>query len=467
MAVHCLLIAGPASRAEAASALARTSKAEQAHDAAPQYAQPKKELEALEHCLPKRFAMNQPPGLAYSARGRHQKVVPFMTKAGRPGPAFPQSNTLLVANLNQSQTGSDEEKILRGAVEQAPQDFEANRTLGEFYLRQGKLREAIPYLERAQKSNPSSYENGYNLALACLQVRDYPAARRQIKALLQLRETAELHSLLGEAEEKAGNPAKATQEFARAAQMNPSEDNLINLGIEFARYHALDLAEKVFVGGAERYPRSARMQVGLGYCNYLREKYGRARAAFVRAAELAPSNGNVYLALAKAYTSAPEMHGTGISALMRKWARLKPNDPRASYYCALSLRKEAHDLGREANPAAIEPLLKTAVRLDPRMAGPYLQLGILRFEAHRYTEAIRMYERAIKLQPDLSEAHYRLGQALARAGEKARASQESKLYGRLRKKEDLERAKKDAEMLELIYPGETGSDIGPSGDGAN
>lgn len=390
--------------------------------------------------------------------------APCFKNAKCSSPLPPQSHTILLANLNQlpAGSGSDVERKLRAAAEQAPRDFDANRNMGEFYLSEGRLRDAIPYLERAQESDPSSYENGYNLSLAYLQVGNLSGASRQIEALLKIRETAELHSLLGEVEDKAGNPAKAAHEYSRAAQLNPSEGNLINLGIEFSRYHALDLAEKVFVGAAERYPRSARIQVGLGYCNYLREKYERARTALIRAAELAPSNGNVYLALAKAYTSAPEMRGDGIVELMRKWVRLRPNDARSSYYCALSLRKEAHDLGRQGDPSEMESLLKTAVRLDPKMAGAYLQLGILRFDAHKYTEAIRMYEQAIRLQPDLSEAHYRLGQALARAGDRARAQQESELYGRLRKKEDLDKTRKDSEMLQLIYSDDTGSDVGPS-----
>jgi tetratricopeptide (TPR) repeat protein len=464
--VSCLLITNLAVRAETASrpALAPEFGRTQAYYAARLYARTSKKNEIRWFRYPNGSELNGLPGRVYSAQVRHQKAASCLKRLECSRPALPQSHTILLANLNQLPAGSDAERELRAAAEQAPRDFDANRNMGEFYLRQGRLHDAIPYLERAQLSNPSSYENGYNLALAYQQVGNYPGASRQIEALLKIRETAELHSLLGDVEDKAGNPAKAAQEYSRAAQMNPSEDNLINLGIEFARYHALDLAEKVFVGAAKRYPRSARIQVGLGYCNYLREKYEKARIALIRAAELAPSNGNVYLALANAYTSAPEMRGDGIAKLMRKWVRLRPNDARASYYCALSLRKEAHDLGRQVDPDELESLLKTAIRLEPKMAGAYLQLGILRFEAHKYTEAIRIYEEAIRLQPHLGEAHYRLGQALARAGERARAQQESELYGRLRKKEDQERAKKDSEMLQLIYPEETGQDVGPSGD---
>jgi tetratricopeptide (TPR) repeat protein len=466
--VSCLLITNLAVRAETASrpALVPEFERAQAYYAARLHARASKEDEIQWYRYPDGSELNGLPGLMYSTQHRYPRAIPCFKKAECWRPTFQQTHTILLATLNPFQTNSEAERKLRSGAEQAPKDFDANRNMGEFYLSRGRLRDAIPYLERAQKSDPSSYENGYNLSLAYLQVGNYPAAGRQIEALLKIRETAELHSLMGEVEDKAGNPAKAAQAYSRAAQMNPSEDNLINLGIEFARYHALDLAEKVFLGAAERYPRSARIQVGLGYTYYLLQEYDRARKTFIHAAEIAPSNGNVYLVMAKAYNSVPlaKMRGDGITELMRKWVRIKPNDPRASYYCAISLRKEAHDLGRKVDPAEMESLLKTAVRLDPKMAGAYLQLGILRYEAHKYTEAIRLYEQAIKIQPDLGEAHYRLGQALARAGEKSRARQESELYDRLRKKEDLDKEKKDAEMLQLIYADEAGPDVGPSGD---
>jgi tetratricopeptide (TPR) repeat protein len=453
-------------RAETASrpSLAPEFEHAQAYHAARLHTRASKENEIQWFRHPNGSELNGLPGGVYSAHDRSLKATPCLKRLECSGPALPQLRAILLANLIQLPAGSDAERELRSAAERAPKDFDANRNMGEFYLSQGRLRDAIPYLERAQLSNPSSYENGYNLALTYLHVGNLSGAQRQIEALLKMRETAELHSLLGEVEDKAGNPAKAAQEYSRAAQMNPSEDNLINLGIEFARYHALDLAEKVFVGAAQRYPRSARVQVGLGYTYYLLQDYDRARLTFIHAAEIAPSNGNVYLVMAKAYNSVPlaKMRGDGITELMRKWVRLKPNDPRAAYYCAISLRKEAHDSGRKTDPAEIESLLQAAVRLDPKMAGAYLQLGILRYEAHRYTEAIQMYELAIKLQPDLSEAHYRLSEVLARAGEKSRARQESDLYARLRKKDVLDKEKKDAEMLQLIYPDETGADVGPS-----
>ena len=444
------------------SDLAHQFESARAHYAAHQYARAEKELEDLRVSLPDSFELNELLGLVHSAQGQDEKADPFFKKAVHLRPNSSKAHALLAANLARSRKDSEAEEEFHGTVELAPEDFDANCSFGEFYLHKGRLRGAIPYLEKGQKVNRFSYENGYNLALAYLQIQNYSGARRQIGALLQMGETPELHSLLGDAEEKTGDPARATNEFVRAAQMDPSEDNLINLGVEFARHQGLDPALKVFKEGAGLYAHSARMQVGLGSCHYLRKEYDRAFTAFSHATELDPSNPNVYLVLAKVYTSSAPLGGEGVAKRLRILVQLKPNDPLAYYYYALSLRKEARDFGRPVDPAKVEPVLKTAVRLDPRMAGAYLQLGILYFEAHRYTEASQMYQRAIMLQPEASEAHCRLGQALARTGQKEDAREESELYRRLLKREELERGKRDTEILQLIYPREANPKVGPS-----
>ena len=52
------------------------------------------------------------------------------------------------------------------AVELEPRSYDANHNLGELYVRSGQASKATPFLEQAQRINPSSYDNGYDLALA-------------------------------------------------------------------------------------------------------------------------------------------------------------------------------------------------------------------------------------------------------------------------------------------------------------
>src|SRR6202007_2791464 len=76
------------------------------------------------------------------------------------------------------------EKWLREAAERKPSDFSANHELGQLLLATGRSREAIPFLERASRTDPADYQNAYDLALANAESGNYAIAREQGSRLL-------------------------------------------------------------------------------------------------------------------------------------------------------------------------------------------------------------------------------------------------------------------------------------------
>jgi Flp pilus assembly protein TadD len=90
----------------------------------------------------------------------------------------------------------------------------------------------VPFLQQAQQVNPSSYDNGYDLSLAYVMTGRPADARALVQDLLKRKNTAELHNLLGEIEEKDGKFVAAANEFETAAHMDPSESNLFDWGSE-------------------------------------------------------------------------------------------------------------------------------------------------------------------------------------------------------------------------------------------
>ncbi len=85
-----------------------------------------------------------------------------------------------------------------------PRNFDANHDLGELYIQIGKVATAIPILDQAQRINPASYGNGYDLSLAYVLTGRLTDARQQVLELLKQKDVPELHNLLGEIEEKNG-----------------------------------------------------------------------------------------------------------------------------------------------------------------------------------------------------------------------------------------------------------------------
>jgi len=99
-------------------------------------------------------------------------------------------------------------------------------------------------------------DNGYDLALAYTISNRLLDARQLLQNLLKQKDSAELHNLLAEVEEKDGKFVAAANEYELAAHLDPSEGNLFDWGSELLLHRTLDPAITVFEKAAERYPNS-------------------------------------------------------------------------------------------------------------------------------------------------------------------------------------------------------------------
>jgi tetratricopeptide (TPR) repeat protein len=342
------------------------------------------------------------------------------------------------------------ERNLKRAAEDNPRSFEANHRLGEFYLQLGRLKAGIPYLEKAQRLNPAHYVNGYDLALAYLETGDLSNASRQIRGMLDRQNTAELHNLLGETEEKAGDYGAAANEFQIAAHMDPSEKYIFDWGNELLLHRGYEPAVKVFTSGVERYPQSAMLHIGLGVALYSLGFYDDAAKALCRATDLAPSDPRPYIFLGRMFDISLRQ-ADEVTKRLRRFAETQPRNALASYYYAMSLWKGQRGQSVGANMNEIASLLKRSAALDPKFPDPHLQLGILYAGEQRYAEAIGEYQQAARLKPDLADTHYRLAQAYSQTGKKVLAGKEYELYKRSHQQEMAEDERRGKEAGHLIF----------------
>jgi tetratricopeptide (TPR) repeat protein len=267
---------------------------------------------------------------------------------------------------------------------------------------------------------------------------------------LKRKDTAELHNLLGEIEEKDGKFVAAENEFEIAAHTDPSESNLFDWGSELLLHRTLEPAIEVFQHAAERYPDSPRLAIGLGMALYALGKYDDAVKSLLRGADLNPSDPRCYPFLSKAYDSSPSQASEVIQRF-RRFAELQPRNGRALYYYAMSLwkGKRAQDPGLDLHQ--IETLLKTSIALDPALAEAHLQLGNLFSDQGKYADSIPEYLRALALNSDLADAHYRLGQAYVRTGEKDRAQEQFQVYQKIREQHLADLDKQRAEIRQFVF----------------
>jgi tetratricopeptide (TPR) repeat protein len=347
------------------------------------------------------------------------------------------------------------EKSLRESAEHEPAGFDTNYRFGKLLVDEGKAREALPYLDRASQLRPGDYEASYALARAHADAGDYQDARSRLRALQTGqdqagREKAELHHLLGDVEEKLGNPLEAVREYQRAADLSPTEPNLFDWGTELLMHRAPEPAIEVFTKGNRLYPYSVRMLIGLGVSQYSRGSYEPAAQRLCEASDLNPDDPSPYLFLGK-IQSVEKTQPDALIQRLRRFITMQPENAMANYSYAISLWKERKAPEDSETLAQVQSLLEKAVRLDPKLAPAYLQLGILYSERKDLSKAISAYEKTIEVNPSLEEAHYRLAQAYRQTGQKLKAEEELRVYDQISKRKAADAERERHEVQQFVY----------------
>jgi len=342
------------------------------------------------------------------------------------------SNRLGPASKNDASKESESENELRAALARAPGSFDKNRKLGEFYFHSGRYRDSIPLLQAAYRINPAMDDNTYDLALAYEEVGDFSRAREYVQELRTHKDSADLHRLAGELDEKLGDPLAAVQEEEQAVRLDPSERNYFEWGSELLLHRAVWQAAEIFRNGAKLYPGSSRMLTALGVSLFAAANYDEAALRLCDASDLNPTAPVPHIFMGKIEREVP----TPLPCVEQKLARFlqkQPDSPLANYLYAMDVWKRQELRTDPLAMQQVEALLAKAVKIDRKCVDAYLQLGILYSSQHNYKKAIGFYTKAIELDPQLGEAHYRLAVAYDRTGDPTKAKAEFALHDEIEK----------------------------------
>jgi tetratricopeptide (TPR) repeat protein len=362
------------------------------------------------------------------------------------GPTLPSS----------AKIGNESESKLIAARASAPGSYEANHELGEYYFHAGRPQDSIPLLLAAYQINPTMDDNTYDLALAYKETGDFSRAREQVRKLQVHKDSADLHHLMGELDEKLGDPLAAVREDQEAVHLDPSERNYFEWGSELLLHRAVWQAVEVFRDGTKAYPKSSRMLTALGTSLFAGALYDEAARRLCDASDLDPSDPKPYAFMGKIDTAAP----TRLPCIEQKLARFvrdQPEDPLANYLYAMAVWKRLEQPADNQDLEQVEALLTKAVTIDSNCAEAYLQLGILYSSRRSYEMAIDFYMKAIKADPELAEAHYRLGVAYDRTNEPAKAKQEFMRHDEIEKKQAaaIESERREIKQFLVVLQGQS------------
>jgi tetratricopeptide (TPR) repeat protein len=365
------------------------------------------------------------------------------------------SNRLGPASKDDANKESESESKLRAALARAPGSFDENRELGKFYFHSERYRDSIPLLQAAYRINPAMDDNTYDLALAYEEVGDFSRAREYVQKLRTHKNSADLHRLAGELDEKLGDPLAAVQEEEQAVRLDPSERNYFEWGSELLLHRAVWQSAEIFRNGAKLYPGSSRMLTALGVSLFAAAIYDEAALRLCDASDLNPTAPVPYIFMGKIEREVP----TPLPCVEQKLARFlqkQPDSPLANYLYAMDVWKRQELQANQRDLQQVETLLTKTVKIDRKCVDAYLQLGILYSSQHNYEKAIGFYTKAIELDPQLGEAHYRLAVAYDRTGDPTKAKAEFTLHDEIEKQNAaaVERQRREIKQFLVVLQGQ-------------
>jgi len=343
----------------------------------------------------------------------------------------------------------ERERQLRKALAAEPQSFDANRELGALYLRQGRYPEAGPLLQKAYEANAADAANETDLALALKETGELASARRHVEHVLSRADSADAHRAAGTIYEASGDPLRAVHEFTLAVQMQPSEENYFAWGEELLQHRAVLQSREVFEQGVKLYPKSARLITSLGAALFAAALYNQSAARLCEASDLDPHNPAPYQFMGKIEIVAPHFDSC-MDARLARHAELDPDDSLANYFYAMDLWKQRGPALGATTQTRVESLLTKAVTLDAKCSDGYLQLGNLKSSEKDYRAAVEFYTKAIDADPQSSEAHYRLGVAYDRLGERDKAKDEFAAHDAINRQQAVETERQRKEIKQFV-----------------
>jgi tetratricopeptide (TPR) repeat protein len=304
--------------------------------------------------------------------------------------------------------------------------------------------EALTKAAAALGNKPDAQEEAnYKLAAHLIEEKKFQAALPYLEQSARIQpDNAAVFHLFGIANEGLGDALPAVHAYQRAADLDPSESNLFDLGTELLTHLAYDAAIQTFTKGNQLFPKSARLQLGLAVALYAQGQYEQSAKQFFASCDLDPANPEPYLFLAKVQR-AEITSSNEFASRMRRFVERQPQDPQANYLYA-------EVLIRQSQLADAKLLLDKAVSLNPKYAAAYLQLGILDYNAKDLPAAIDALRHASESDPTLEEPHYRLAQIYKLSGAQKLASAELEMYNRISKQNAANLEKQRSEVQRFV-----------------
>jgi tetratricopeptide (TPR) repeat protein len=383
------------------------------------------------------FAVNESLGLLFASRGNPARALPLLQAAAREQPSSDAARANLGAALYSLHRNSDAIAEFQRAVHLNPSNESAQKSLGSVLMEEHRPADAARALTAALQLSPGDGDLQLDCVTAQLAAKRVGEARTILSNFADADHSARAQALMAEADELETDFSGAARHFTRAVELEPNEENAWLLSLELLRHWTFDAAAIELRAASAKFPDSKRMRIGLGAAFFGAAKYPQAISVFADLLESEPDNA-MYADLLGTSCSAVMSEARPRCAVLVHYAESHPADPRALANAAVYLVSERDS---ESHRPLIRKLLESALTADPRLPEAQFQMGTFLEDDGQWKDSVPYLERAIKLKPNYSQAHYHLALAYWRTGRKQEAQAQMELqkkYSR-QQQDDLDR----------------------------
>ncbi len=327
-------------------------------------------------------------------------------------------------NANELEKAADE---FREILRLDPKRAEAHANLGVIAYSQGNYPEAIKSFSAALNLNPSLWDAQAFLGLSEIRVgrmQDAKALLEKSVGHIQNRNLSiEAGTELITIDQESNTLERAVAVVQDLLQSNPNDPNV--LYIAYRTYS--DLAAHAVATLSKVAPQSARMHQILAQAAASQDDVPGAVAEYRKVLQTNPRMAGIHYELGRAILASSQEESARQEAQKDFEAELAINPMDASSEYELG---EVYSL-RSDMKQAVEHYSR-ALKLRPDLVEAHVALAKLLTDMGRPTEALPHLLEAERLDPDNETAHYKLAQAYRESGQDQEAARELALFNKLR-----------------------------------
>jgi tetratricopeptide (TPR) repeat protein len=319
-------------------------------------------------------------------------------------------------------------KRLRSETLPPQQAVDIRLHLAEILSRANLFSEAAVDFAAASAVAPERGDLLYDLALANFRAGHFDDALTSAEHAKSVADSGSIESLIGDIQEKRGDPLAAVHAYQAAVNLEPSEERYhLALGLELLRHQTFDAALVVLNQASTLFPQSLRVRILLGLAYYFVDRSADAIQALQEAAKIDPQDETAARYLGEITLQDTSTPDPAAIVQVCSFADEHPQNKTADAFCGGILLKVARDSGDISRRPEILGRLRHAARIAPRESIARCQLGKALEWAELWSQARPETEACVRLDPGSPDGHYQLARIYRRLGLTALADEQTSL----------------------------------------